>query len=409
MANWIMLIVAAVIIGLFVVPMALPGLTMYALLGWGILIALVINATVYRFIRLPKKTGTYVWVGAIVFAFLVGSFAPFGISTATLFPGTIGPGPGPGPIPSTECAASVADDIRGTSATVTVYSYDYASNSPATTSANNAVLYFKNGEYRGSLGVDTAGGSITNVAVGETLTFYDDGTNSSGYTEQKSVCVDAQRKTVNLISYNATYDERVDITCYDDTGGSVCSTGTNSSSEDYDITMGADEETTFYLKVKNSAPNTAFRLGGVATIADQDVDSCKPVSGQGFTEIAVPEFLDATVYLTDVSVYNAVGTGNETVTGWDNVWVLSSPLMLLEWESVKYQFTIESGSNDPTTSPGLSDVCAVVFLDSTTSLASDLSVKDMIYQDSDSQSNIGVIENTTHPLGGADGVVIEAI
>lgn len=414
----------------------LPGAGWLAGIGFATMVVLVANALgVVKVAFINKKNAMLLGVLGVAFAWLVGSmaFVP-GLPTPTALMASLGGAAvtpytpytpaGPAAIPTSECMASVSPEIRGTAATITVYPKDFASNSPGSTTCATTVMYYRNGNYVGKVGCNggtSCTASITNVAVGDSLTFYGDGKNASCYIVPKTVCIDTQAKTVDLEAYTLGVDYAPQMpgnsfssSCYDDTGGTACSTGTNTTNpgeEDWDITMGANEETAFYIKLKVNAANKAFRLGGVATYAGGDIDECYPAAG--FTSVAVPKFLKSTVYLANSSI-GGVGTPNVTTSGWESLYAINTPVLLNEWDSVKYQFIIKSGTTDPTTTVSTmtgtaSDICAFVFLDSGYAQDTNSAMVDGLYQRDAGEANIGVAENVSMTVGQDLSGVIEGI
>lgn len=371
--------------------------------------------------RVNRQVLNVVIVGALLGGLIVGSFnfipgVEDSVSAvmATFTGATIAaPGDGDGivPIGLTDCQAAVADDIRGTSTTLTVNIFDRASDTPSSTKCVSDLLYFKNGQFIDTANVQGGSASISNVAVGDVITLFDDGTNSSCYVDTASFCITSQQLVVSMDGWNATFDEGIDITGFDDTGVTGLSAGTNTSEEDFDITLPATGEDEFHLQVKSGVADSTYNVGGFAILTLNDVQECEPTPGQGFTSIGVPLFLDSTIYLADVGVFEGISTSNETADGWERVWELANPDFLNEFDKIKYQFRIKAGQTDPTTEIGgdNSDICALVVLDRAVALDENSQAVSGLFQQDTNEANIGVIENTSHPLGNLDGVIIELI
>jgi hypothetical protein len=263
------------------------------------------------------------------------------------------------------------------------------------------------------------GGTLSGSSVGDVITIYEDGTNRTCYIEPKTVCIDAQSMTVTLDAWRTASDSKystsdAQITCYDNTGAAACSTGTNTSEEDWDITLGASQIDSFYLKLAENAANRAIRLGGIAMYDDGQIEKCYPKDGQGFTSVAVPTFLSgATLYLSNGTV-TGLGTANQTRSGWEKLYKLSTPVLLNQWDSMKYQFIIDATTTDPATrlsmeGAGTSDVCGFVFLDTAYALDSNSVPQMDFYQHDIAEANIGINENVSMPVGGDFSGTIEGI
>jgi hypothetical protein len=226
--------------------------------------------------------------------------------------------------------------------------------------------------------------------------------------------------TINAHTAAATTD--LVITCYDSTGASELSAGTNSSQEDYGITLGANGEDTFYCKIKLNAADKAYHLAAIAVSAFNDIRDVRleafdkatgitlTESQKTFSSGYLPLYLSNAKITCDTS--GACGSSNTNVTGYDRVYVLDEPILLHEWDEVQYQFTIYASSTDPTTTTefGNSDMGIICFLDA---------VWDRDYQDGKEyftyytrdtdENDVGVSNTVSYPVGKDDCVVIEGI
>lgn len=403
----------------FLTGMAWFGLASFSLAALAVL--LVDRFTSFKV--LPTSVGKYgVWliVIAVVASVYSGSFAAIpiigepltafmGSLTGTLVPTTrIGLTPG-------DCANSVTPEVLGQIATVYVAAYDQASNTPFANDRIGSLNYLyqiNDGAIKSSIG----GSSISNVAGGDVIRVWEKGDNqTSYYAVPQEVCVDKLAKTIEMDVYKIITGTKItaatlQISGYDKTGATALSTGTDTGVEDYDITLGANGEDTFYLEEKVNAANEAFRLYAVTTLVTHDIKSVTPVDAL-WTEVPTADFLAVSDGIANESS-GSIGSGCNVTGGYQDTYVLGSPEMLTEWQSRKYQFQIVAGSTDPTTDDDCfanGDYAILCFLDAAYSRGSDGSVKLNYYQEDSSQGNVGMIEDIRVPLGKDACVVIEGI
>lgn len=310
------------------------------------------------------------------------------------------------PTTSTACSASVSEEIRGTSATVTFNAWDKESDTPYSATVNPSLLVFKNGNYVGS--ASGTSGSVSNVKVGDVLSVYANETTSASYYMDalESLCIDGQQITIDLDAHTRASESNMQITGYDDTEATALSAGTNSSQEDYDITMGASETATFYLKIKTNDADEAFRLGGVALLCVNDCEDVD-IQSSGFTKIPTP---DAFENVAQIGGTAADFGSNLTQQDYD-VYTLNTPILLSEWDSEKYQFEVESSSTDPSTTNTFSssDMVIACFIDTGWTRGDDGKMYLDVYQHDSAESNVGVIEDIQEPVGKSTCTVIELI
>lgn len=300
-------------------------------------------------------------------------------------------------------------EILGKAATYTANLFDLESNTPFSAAVDGKALVYKNGVFHKAI-TDTTDGTVSsNLAVGDTLSIYENAPLSSGITYYiepvENLCVNKERETVSLDGHTAVANSNLATTCYDETGAATCSSGTTANEEDYDITLGASQEKKFFLKVAVNSANKAYRLGGVAMIQDNDISKCEP-SGAEWSAIPVPDFLQ-----TSISLNASAASGTNRTSGYDEVYVLNNAVMLSEWDEKKYEFVIQAGSSDPSTSndPDGSDVCVAVWLDAAWAPDSNnMPVLD-VFQHDDGEGDVGIKDDYAFPVGGTGGVIIEGI
>lgn len=339
----------------------------------------------------PQRYVTAILILSGIAVFVMGGFAFFlpGITLASL-QGQITPSAGAYCIDNPE--------LVGKSATLTINAYNMESSSPysAPVDVNPTYVVSAGGV---ELLTDTSSATLQTHSAGERIKFV--GGSSSYYLDDKEVCIDSQNKIVELSAHAVISNSEALITCKD-SDGYACSAGTNSSQEDYDITLGANQETTFSLKYKVNTADKTARLYAVAIFSANDIAECAPVSPE-LTLTTTPKFLK------DVTVTDGAGSYGHTRTY--TVYTLPQPILLREWESKEFTFRIKAGSNDPSNSQNFQqqDMCVVCFLDATKYKGSDGNVYDDFYTHDESQSNVGISESVASPVGAKTCVVIEGI
>lgn len=400
MAGFLPTILALVVIYLAVTMLlGVAGGLVAIIFSAGVLLLLK-YFNVLRVVPVSKKMALYGGI-ALVFlgAFMSGWLVSFGLSPA-LLAGVVSTATIPGvpaaapTVTSTACAAGISPEILGTSATVTPNAYDLESNTPYSSAVGISADYFT---------TDGQLASATGFKVGDMAVIYPSPNNASYYGERKEVCITGQQQAVQLSIHNITANTNLQTTGYDKTGSAGLSAGTNAEEEDYDITLGANQDEKFYLEVLTNVAVNSFNLAGAAMFANKDIDDCYPVDGQGFTKVSTPK------YLKGIAVANS--SGGEPVTKDYTVWKLDTPILLSEWEFKKFGFVISSGATDPTTNTDFatSDMCGLVWLDATWARGADGRMYNDIYTHDSAENNVGMVGNYTEITGKQDGVVIEGI
>ena len=258
-------------------------------------------------------------------------------------------------------------DSKGDAATVDVYCYDKENNDPFT-EVECLVRFYKNGN-KIPAPSSTIGGSF-NAAVGDVIEWY--GGNSTYYVDNGKFCVNSERPSLSIDGHSVAAVSNLQITCYDNTGASELSAGTTSGEEDYDITLGANEETSFFCKLKVNTADKSYYITSIAVGAYNDIDDVRLVAfdkAVGWTPTEAQKSFSVGYlpkFLSHASISNETGGSTTNVTGYDRVYVLDEPILLHEWDEVQFEFTIEAGSTDPANNAdfGKSDMAIICFLDS---------------------------------------------
>ena len=309
------------------------------------------------------------------------------------------------------CKDSVPAELLGKPATITVNAYDMESNTPYSAAVDvNPTSLLVNGQVVSTL-TDTSAYSISSgVVVGDVIsfrggssTYYLDPTFKVNGKEYKTYCVGSQEVNVELSAHAVTSESNLQMTGYDSTGATELSSGT-ADQEDYYITASANEQGTFYLKLKNNIANKAYNFDAWAIAKFYNISSIKPHSG--YVKVVTPKSLEGINILVNETTGNTLSIYKDYA-----VYARSDgPLMLHEFDSVKVQFDYETDpSNDPiaTTHNQYFNGVAILSKDAAWARGADGQYYLDFYQHDTSGGDVGLAETATSPLGKQDGVLIE--
>ena len=376
--------------------------------------ALVSVFTPFKIFPLSMNSGMLTILGLAGLVFVVvtagvfGNFNLFGGTTASIAGGS------GAALTQAQCAASVAQDIRGTSATLDVNAWDQESDTPfsAAVDLTTGCWVYKNDPSSPSnfvtLSSDTSAGTIVGFSTGDLAYIYCGGT--AYYTESvEGLCVDQQRKAVNLNTHIVEAVGSLDITAYDRTGSATLAAGMTSVT-DYNISLGAAQEDAIELRLQVNSANNAWQFCGWAVGINNATDF-KPIGGDYgalYEKKPTPLFLKnlAGVDLSESPAADAVET---TLTY--TPWILASPVMLSEWDLLQDRFKVEAPAADPLgTQHNTTRVTwfAANTLDCQNNRGDDGLIYFDFYNHISTQTNAGVVETLASPLGGTEGVTIGA-
>ena len=308
------------------------------------------------------------------------------------------------------CKDVVSPELFGKAATITINAYDMESNTPYSSAVDvNPTALLVNGQVVSTL-TDTSAASVTSgVKVGDVISFrggsssyYLDPTFKVDGKEYESYCVTTQQVNIELSAHSVAAESNLAITGYDSTGATELSSGA-SSQEDYYITAGADEQGTFYIKLKNNIANKAYNHYAWAIAKFYNISSVKPHTG--YVKVATPKHLEGVDILVNETSGNTISINKDYAA-----YVRSSPLMLHEFDSVKVQFDYETdASNDPiaTTHNQYFNGVAIVSKDAAWARGADGQYYLDFYQHDTTAADVGLDETETSPLGKQSGVLIE--
>jgi hypothetical protein len=317
----------------------------------------------------------------------------------------------------TACQASVTAEERDDAASVTINSFDLAAAAGYGTAIDLTTncRFYKNGnqgENFVTASTDTSDASETAVwSIGDTAYIYCGGT--SYYSEPvEGVCIDAKTYPLIIKSYGITTAATgVDIAMFDKNHNALTAAG-NTSTADYDITLGANGEERVYVEITQNVARKAYNVGAVATAVFNDIDSFEPIAGQGLTQVVEPNFLKNIGVASDGSG----GTAGDNRTLTYDVWMLGTPdkpepVLLLQWQDIEFGLTVKAGGTDPTATDNVwstLDGAIVCILDSTYTQGSDgeqyLDIHDHV---TDSEADVGFVNLIRYPVGGYDCAVVE--
>lgn len=216
---------------------------------------------------------------------------------------------------------------------------------------------------------DVEANSTTRVVVGDSGTAFCTG--ATYYCDPEDYDVGGEVDSVELKGYTAVATTDLVITAYDEDGTTALTAddGTNNTADYAGGNRAADEEYTYYIKLKVNTANKAFMLGAIATSAcGAEIDDFT-LEENGWKEVACPKALSGAA----VAQYD---DGNESTTcSWDNCYVPTSDadgavcnyggcyIPMFEFDSIKYQFVLDTDDSTQPSANGDS-YAAVGFVDS---------------------------------------------
>jgi hypothetical protein len=308
------------------------------------------------------------------------------------------------------CSAALSPEEKDAVATVTLDAFDVealAGKSSAVDLGDDCRLYANSNTGTFTPSADTAAGSVTTVwKPGDTAFIYCGGTFAEiGYYADpvEGECIDSIAKHVSWdVHAITTAASGVDMVVYDDAHTVLTAAG-NTTTADYDITLGASQEKKIYVKLTESVAVKSFNLMAFATASLNDIDYVKPESSTGMVQKLAPK------WLKDVEVGDETNIQNQT-TDYD-VYYLAQPVLLKQWQSVEYPFTVKAKTTDPAETANVfstMDAAIICAIDGTYHQGSDgkeyLDIQDHI---TDTEANVGYVEVVFDPVGGYECSVLE--
>lgn len=425
MKNWLVLVIIAAIIWLFLAPIF--GITGSTLTVGLFTVSILFIMKYFKFtskyvsaIPFSPKFAGIIGICLLVFGmFSYGWFSqwiPLTLNIASAGGATYGttyPAPSSGGVACSPISkgGNVPDEVFGTSSSLVLNAYDMEATQPksSTVDLTTNCAYFISGEY-GGLTADTADPTAISGfgSVGKIADVYCGG--ASYYTEPiVGKCIDNAAVKWELLTHNAVAETDLAITGYDKTAATALTAGT-SSEDDYTMALGANQEDLIYLQLQQNSASQEYAVGAVGVVRFYNISKVEPqafsFNGKQYTW---------SIGLTPEHMKSITVNYNETTTEQGlskdyTVYYLSEPLILHAWEYVKIPFKITSDTtNNPNGGGGTSavDGFAILFKDSQWARGGDGFYHRNIYQMDTAQADIGVAETETSPLGKAVGIVVE--
>lgn len=354
------------------------------------------------------KFRLYTIVTCFVGLFLLGGFARYGFTLATLFPATQVTAPTLQLQTCADYVKSINPYLLGKSSTLTLNAWDMASNTPYASAVDAKVSVYKNGDtadkYVATL-TDTSAYQLSGFSVGDTISIYEDTPTSYYVDSQVGVCIDSETKSINLNAYSMADVADMETLGYDETGTATLTAGIPGA-HDYNMTLGANEQKMIHVKVKVAAADKTFRFGGwaIATFFNISKVEVKGQEGRVYTLSVTPtSFKNRNI---------KVGTLDTTTINRDYSIYTTSPILLREWESIKDAFIVYADTaNDPIdrTNTVFFNGFAIVAVDSACARGdTGVTVCDFYKHDS-AQGNVGVAEPLTAPAGKQVGILVATL
>ena len=315
------------------------------------------------------------------------------------------------PSTTVQAGCAVSPELLGKEAALQSHTYDMEANNPysAEVDLTSTCYLYKNGNgpenFVGTTSDTSDAAQSTGFSVGDTMNVYCGGSSTSYYAEKiENLCIDSQDDSFVISAHAMAAETEIALTGYDETGATGLTAAGNTSTADYDLTLGASEEKSVYVQVKTNVANSAINFIGFATSATNDIDSVKPTDS-AFVEQTGVAFLDK----VDASANSDDANANQTITY--DAYIMSSPILLSEWDFKKYQFTVKATSTDPTATDNVFstiDAGVICTLDATY-VKGDDGKPHLGYHDfaADSESNVGIAETFKFPVGKNSCLVLE--
>lgn len=312
--------------------------------------------------------------------------------------------------------AKLCGDSACPASTIDVNAFDLASTTPGTpVDLTTGCWIFRNGVYVGQ-SADTSAATL-NAAVGDSFSIYCGGT--SYYCEPvENQCIKSSRDQIKINCYGAAAESDMQVTGYDKSMNSL-SSGT-ATQDDYYITLGASATDKDYFELMVNSNTKTYQLGAIGTAKFTNITRVEPLSfnfngkftsgSYSWKVVGTPQWAQSVAILVNETATTTAITKDYTTyrlqkAGQDAI------ILLNKWEYVTIPVEIESSSSDPIAHSGTSSLngYAVLFMDAQKSISSN---NDAIYTDiwdhaTTTQSDVGLAETETSPLGKQVGALVE--
>jgi len=363
---------------------------------------------------LTKQTSAIIGIiGIFAFVFMsgisLGGFFPAGqIATTTQPPVSSGVITG---VSLAACTGSVNPQNLGDAATGVVNAYDTTVDNPTSAAVNSEINVF-HADSIASAGTsnfvakltDTTAGSLTGIQVGDVVTLVGNRSQSYYATSKEGICITGASPIINLDVQGIQTEANLQSTLYDSTGAVEASTTVTNSVIDYNESLSANEEKTYFYRIKNNGANAGYNLGGIAFAELTNVSNVKP-SG---ADTALFDLVPTPDYMKNIVVQmNSTGTNTQTVSY--TPYKLKTPVLLTEFTHRQYQVTVKASANDPIENQGaatMSGVAISAFDVQDVKASSGSIVKNSIDDGTSSSLDVGLLETFTSPEGNQAGVLV---
>lgn len=317
---------------------------------------------------------------------------------------------------SDQCRASVSDNIRGTSATINLDTFNREANTK--TNIGTTGVYILDSVSKKPIESNLAASTSTKVFVSELVDIYPLTGNSTYYGDpQYNVCINSQQLALELSGHAAATTSQMQITGYDNTGSNTLTAGTTNN-DDYTLTIGASATDTFYTKLKTNAANVIYNLGAVTVITNNQTKAVSLVgsdkNGYTYTTGYIPLFLQGPMNIS----YNTTNVF-ASHSGVSRLYTVSPTMNLKAWDTVKMQWQVDTKAVDPVAWTDTTGVAtdlsngktysAISFINNQWAVDKNGIPQYDYYQHDTNEASVGVNANTANPLGKTTGVVIAFI
>lgn len=358
---------------------------------------------------------------AVVFGIFMGGYVLLkGSVTEPAAPGAGGTG-----------AVGGGEKVRtGVTASLTIKPIDIAGDSKSTKTDVNISVYEVDDPQSPIVSYNeysaTADGAVTSVVTGKSYMIY--AIDSSYVFMEDDVVtkpIEVTQERAEVYVHTRVAENNMDFKCYDSENNELAA-ASDTTKADYNLTIGAGETKKIYCKLRVAAANKATALGGVAVLYQNDikkvtltsvtVESVKPTnqrlvdrpyylsSGKSFNfaKGSVPEHMKSLTFASSLIKGDS----------WSNIYLLEEPPVLVEWEELRFDFTVEAKEgSDPTfsTSSSTADVFCILVKDWAPYESTDRSVKWGIADDTSNEADVGLDETDNSPEGKQVGACIQGI
>ncbi len=242
--------------------------------------------------------------------------------------------------------------------------------------------------------------TVSSIPEDTVLSFY--GGSSAYYLEPLTNHKLTVGDKINLVGATIQAESSMLITVYDDTGSTALTASTNTTYNDYKITLGEGQEKTVYIKLSNNGADKRFDVKAICTGAEGVNVSSLEIKGTDWTKAIVPVVVD------NAQVTTTLDDSTTTTADYSLCYVYKAgtdeSIKLDEWEDtplIKASVNAKSGKNPA------QDVVFFTVLDGAWARGSDGKGYFDFYQHDGDEGNVGLTETISSPLGKQLGAIIE--